>query len=140
MYDNSETNNQLTIGVNDRRITRLGFFLRRYKLDELPQLLNVLKGEMSFVGPRPEVIKYVRMYDEDQKEVLNVRPGLTDFATLEYFNENEILAMSKNPEEEYITKLMPRKIELNRKFISDPSLRQYFRILYLTIRKIIISF
>jgi len=139
MCNNSGDENQLTIGIRDKRITRFGFFLRKYKLDEIPQLLNVLRGEMSLVGPRPEVPKYVQMYNQDQKKILSIKPGLTDYASILFFNENEILAISNEPEKTYIEDIIPQKIELNNRFISDPSLRQYFSILWLTIRKIFFS-
>ena len=127
----------LTIGSRDSRITRSGFYLRKLKLDELPQLINVLKGEMSLVGPRPEVRKYVDMYTTEQRRVLNMKPGITDYASLEYINENEILGKSSHPEQDYISIIMPAKIELNMKFIYDPSLGNYFRILGKTFGKML---
>lgn len=136
MFTNLEKKHLITIGKRDERITRFGYFLRKYKLDEIPQLVNVIKGEMSLVGPRPEVLKYVNMYSPEQKNVLKVRPGITDYASIEYFNENEILSSSLEPEKTYIEELLPRKIELNLKFISDPSLKQYFLILWLTTKRI----
>jgi len=136
MRSDADQQGGLTIGVRDSRITRTGFFLRKYKLDELPQLINVLKGEMSLVGPRPELRKYVDFYSEEQKKVLGVRPGITDIASLEYINENEILGVSADPEATYIEQIMPAKLELNRKFLEDPRLGNYFRIIGLTIKKI----
>ena len=136
MRSDADKQGGLTIGVRDSRITRTGFFLRKYKLDELPQLINVLKGEMSLVGPRPELRKYVDLYSEEQKKVLAVRPGITDIASLEYINENEILGVSADPEGTYIEQIMPAKLELNRKFLEDPRLGNYFRIIGLTIKKI----
>ena len=129
MRTNSDKKIGLTIGSRDSRITRIGYYLRRLKLDELPQLINVLKGEMSLVGPRPEIRKYVNMYTPEQRRVLNVKPGITDYASLEYINENEILGKSSQPEKDYSETIMPAKIELNMKFINDPSLSNYFRIL-----------
>ncbi len=126
----------LTIGSRDSRITRVGYYLRRLKLDELPQLFNVLKGEMSLVGPRPEIRKYVDLYSDEQRRVLKVKPGITDYASLEYINENEILGKSSHPEKDYIESIMPAKITLNMKFINNPSLSNYFRVLLLTINKI----
>ena len=126
----------LTIGKRDPRITRLGHFLRKYKLDELPQLINVLKGEMSMVGPRPELRKYVDLYSEDQKKVLEVRPGITDNASLEYINENELLGTSADPEKTYIDIIMPAKLLMNQKYIENPRLKDYFRIIGLTLKKI----
>jgi len=120
----SEAGGKLTVGSNDPRITSVGHFLRKYKLDELPQLFNVLIADMSFVGPRPEVPEYVAHYDERQKQVLQVRPGITDEASLAYFNENEILSRSPNPEKTYIDEVMPAKIELNLAYLKK---RNFFK-------------
>ena len=135
----SEQLGQLTIGNRDPRITNSGLALRKYKLDELPQLINVLRGEMSLVGPRPEVPKYVKLYTRDQKRVLEVKPGITDTASLAYFNENEVLAASDNPEITYINEIMPAKLKFNMEFIEASSLRSYFSIIYRTIIKIVIA-
>ncbi|HEY4799612.1 MAG TPA: sugar transferase, partial [Bacteroidia bacterium] len=113
MKKNSDKSGLLTVGEKDPRITGIGFFLRKYKLDELPQLFNVLSGDMSLVGPRPEVRKYVELYNEEQKKVLSVQPGITDLASIEYSNENELIARSANPEEFYIHEVMPKKLKLN---------------------------
>ena len=123
----------LTIGGRDPRVTNSGYYIRKFKIDELPQLLNVLNGEMSLVGPRPEVRKYVNLYNESQKRVLWVRPGITDEASIAFKNENEILEKSNNPEHTYIHKIMPAKIELNKRFIEDPSVFNYFKIIFKTI-------
>jgi lipopolysaccharide/colanic/teichoic acid biosynthesis glycosyltransferase len=136
MRSGSDKKIRLTIGSRDPRITRTGYWLRKYKLDELPQLINVLKGEMSLVGPRPEVRKYVDLYTPEQMKVLDVKPGITDYASLEYFNENDILGKSSSPEEDYIRIIMPAKLELNMKFISNPSPAHYLKILACTIKKI----
>jgi lipopolysaccharide/colanic/teichoic acid biosynthesis glycosyltransferase len=117
MHLNAEQFGQLTVGMRDPRITRVGYFLRRYKLDELPQLLNVFVGEMSMVGPRPEVPKYVNIYTQEQLKVLSVKPGITDWASLHYFNENELLASSATPEETYIQEIMPQKLALNLRYV-----------------------
>lgn len=137
MYIDSDQRGSITIGNRDPRITRSGYFIRKYKLDELPQLINVLSGEMSMVGPRPEVQKYVLLYNKEQKAVLSVKPGITDYATIQFANENELLAKSANPEKTYIEEIMPVKIELNMIFINRPSLKQYFYIIISTIRRII---
>ncbi|MEI7490428.1 MAG: sugar transferase [Bacteroidota bacterium] len=137
MRTNSDKKIGLTIGSRDSRITKTGYYLRRMKLDELPQLVNVLKGEMSLVGPRPEVRKYVDMYTPEQRKVLIVKPGITDYASLEYINENEILGKSSHPEKQYIEEIMPAKIQLNMRFINDPSLANYFRVLALTLKKLV---
>ncbi len=123
----------LTVGERDPRITNTGYFIRKYKIDELPQLLNVLKGDMSFVGPRPEVRKYVDLFDKNQLFVLNVRPGITDEASITFRNENDLLSKSDNPERTYIYDILPAKIELNKKFIKNPSMWNYFRIILKTI-------
>lgn len=128
----------LTVGARDPRVTRVGYYLRKYKIDELPQLLNILSGDMSFVGPRPEVRKYVNLYNNEQKKVLSVRPGLTDYASIAYINENEILEKANDKEQTYINEIMPEKIKLNMKFIQNPSLYQYFKIIFLTIKSIFI--
>ena len=137
MIPDSDSKGLLTVGGKDPRITSLGYFLRKYKLDELPQLWNVLKGDMSFVGPRPEVRKYVDLYSAEQKRVLEIRPGITDVASLEYFNENELLATSEHPEELYVKEIMPAKINLNMGYIENPSLAHYFRIIFKTFLKIV---
>lgn len=126
----------LTIGGRDPRVTRVGYYLRRYKLDELPQLFNVLGGTMSLVGPRPEVRRYVELYDTEQMKVLNVRPGLTDYASLEYFDENDLLAASADPEGTYITEVMPAKLALNRKYIQEAGLGTDLMIIFRTIARI----
>jgi lipopolysaccharide/colanic/teichoic acid biosynthesis glycosyltransferase len=126
----------LTVGGRDPRITKVGYFLRKYKLDELPQLLNILKGDMSIVGPRPEVRKYVELYNDEQLKVLSVRPGLTDYASLEYINENEILGKSDDPEALYINKVMPEKLQLNLKYIKEKSLITDLKIILKTVAKI----
>jgi len=136
MFVNSENKGLLTIGNTDRRITKTGKWLRKYKLDELPQLVNILKGEMSFVGPRPEVRKYVDLYNETQMKVLSVKPGLTDYASLEYINENEILQQYDDPEKAYIDKIMPEKLELNLKYINEKGFFTDLGIMVRTIRKI----
>ena len=121
MKTDSEKKGFLTIGNKDNRITKVGYYLRKYKLDEFPQLINVLKGDMSIVGPRPEVRKYVDMYNEQQLKVLSVRPGLTDFASIEYINESEILSKSDKPEETYINEIMPAKLNINLNYINKKS-------------------
>lgn len=122
----------LTIGGKDPRITRSGYFIRKYKLDELPQLINVLFGEMSLVGPRPEVRKYVDMYTDEQRKILKVRPGITDMASVAYKFENEMLAKSSDPERTYIEQIMPDKIRLNMEFIDHPGVIKYFKIILKT--------
>ncbi len=136
MANNSDKKGLLTVGGRDPRITSVGYFLRKYKLDELPQLFNVLFGSMSLVGPRPEVRKYVDMYNEEQKKVLSVQPGITDYASLDYINENELLAKSQNPEETYIKEVMPAKLLLNLKYINEAGLGTDLKLIFKTIWKI----
>lgn len=127
----------ITVGGKDPRITKVGYFIRKYKLDELPQLINVLIGDMSLVGPRPEVRKYVDLYTVEQRKILSVRPGITDYASIEYVDENEILGNSPNPDKVYIEQIMPDKIHYNMKYIENRSVKEYFKIIFLTIKNII---
>ena len=135
MKVNAEASGQLTIGMRDSRITNVGYFLRKTKLDEFPQFLNVLLGDMSIVGPRPEVPKYVALYTADQQRILSVKPGITDYASLEYFNENEILGEAENPEKAYIEEIMPAKIDLNMKYIENPGIGKDLQIMWQTFLK-----
>ena len=121
MHANTDETSELTLGNLDPRITRFGRFLRKYKLDELPQLINVLIGDMSFVGPRPEVRKYVDNYTEEQLALLSVRPGITDYASIEYADEGEILGKASDPEKEYLEVVLPRKLELGLKYVNERS-------------------
>lgn len=139
MKMNADKLGLLTIGGRDPRITDSGYLLRKYKLDELPQLINVLKGEMSLVGPRPEVEKYTSLYTTEQVQVLQVRPGITDMASIAFKDENEILNKSSDPEGLYISEIMPKKIELNMDFIKNPSVVNYFSIILKTIAAICIN-
>lgn len=139
MFLNSDSKGLLTVGNNDKRITKFGYYLRKNKLDELPQLINVLNGTMSIVGPRPEVRKYVNLYNSEQKSILEIKPGITDLASIMYYNENEILANSVNPEETYIKEIMPIKLELNKKYINEMSLLTDLKIIFKTFMKLINS-
>ena len=132
----SDKYSQITVG-KDNRITKIGAFLRKYKLDEIPQLINVLIGDMSLVGPRPEVPKYVALYTKEQKEILKVRAGITDYASIEFSDENDLLASEEDPEKAYIEKIMPKKIELNKKYLSEISILTDIKIILLTIKKIL---
>ena len=134
--DAEKLGKQITVG-NDSRITRVGKFIRKCKLDEFPQLINVVKGEMSLVGPRPEVPRYVELYDEYEEQILLVQPGITDYASIEFRNENEILGKSSNPEETYIEEIMPTKIELNMKYIKNISLVEDIKLILNTILAIL---
>lgn len=133
MCTDADKKSLLTVGLSDSRVTRVGKFLRKYKLDELPQLFNILKGDMSLVGPRPEVRKYVSLYTNEQLKVLNVKPGLTDFASIEYMDESDLLAQSENPEQTYINEIMPDKLNLNFKYIKKQSFTTDLSILFKTI-------
>lgn len=136
MYTHAESQGRITVGARDSRITKVGYFLRKYKLDEFPQFINVLRGEMSIVGPRPEVQEYVDLYTESQRKILQVKPGITDLASLAYFHENELLAKSDNPQQTYIQEVMPEKIRLNEAYLANPSIRQDLFIIGKTIAKI----
>ncbi len=136
MHINAEKmGKQITVG-KDPRITAIGNFLRNLKLDEFPQLINVLKGEMSLVGPRPEVKKYVNLYNKEQRKVLSVRPGMTDYASIKYRNENDVLAQNLNPEQVYITKIMPDKLAINLKYIEEMSFSIDIKLILVTILRI----
>ena len=127
---------QITVG-KDNRITRMGRFLRKTKLDELAQLINVFTGEMSFVGPRPEVPKYVNMYTPYQRQVLLVRPGITDYASIAYRNENDMLEGADDPERMYIDVIMPDKIELNMKYLREISPLADLKLIFGTIAAVV---
>ena len=116
MRPNAELQGKLTVGARDPRVTRVGAFVRRYKLDEFPQFINVLRGDMSVVGPRPEVMEYVRHYTAEQRKVLDYKPGITDLASISYFEENKLLAKSRDPERTYLEEIMPNKIRINLKY------------------------
>lgn len=136
MRVDSSNKSLITIGAKDSRITRTGLFIRKFKIDELPQLFNVLKGDMSLVGPRPEVPLYVDMYTEEQKRTLSVRPGITDYASIRYVDENEILGKAKDPHQTYIDVILPDKLKLNMEYIENRSVKEYFKIVFLTLGKI----
>lgn len=136
MRPGSESQGQLTIGGRDPRITGVGYFLRKTKLDELPQLWNVLAGEMSVVGPRPEVPKYVALYSVEQRKVLSLRPGITGMASIDYIDENEMLARSADPEKIYIEEVMPAKLALDLKYVRERSLMLDLRIILATVGKV----
>ena len=138
MKINADKLGLITVGMKDPRITPSGAFIRKYKLDELPQLLNVFNGEMSLVGPRPEVRQYTEQYSlANQMIVLSVKPGITDLASIEYSKENELLSSVANPEKYYVDVVMPAKILLNLNFIENPTLNNYLRIILKTIGRLI---
>lgn len=123
----------ITIGARDSRITQIGFWLRKFKLDELPQLINVWKGEMSLVGPRPELKKFVDLYSANQLRVIAVKPGITDYASIQFKNENELLEGKEDPIDFYIREIMPVKLELNLKYIQRQSFWLDIKIIFQTI-------
>ncbi|HIP36200.1 MAG TPA: sugar transferase [Crocinitomix sp.] len=135
MQTGADKQGQITIG-NDNRITKVGHFIRKYKIDELPQLINIIRGDMSVVGPRPEVKKYVDLYTNEQLKVLSVKPGLTDYASIEYFDEQTILGQAEDPNKEYIEVVMPAKLNLNLKYIKEKSLLTDLKIIFKTLGKI----
>lgn len=120
----------ITIGGHDPRVTHSGYFIRKYKLDEFPQLINVLIGDMSLVGPRPEVRKYVEMYTEDQMHVLDVRPGITDLASIRYRNENELLEKAENPDQYYIDVIMQDKLKINLDYVKNHSFMYDIKLIF----------
>ena len=120
VQDSSSRGQSITVG-DDPRITRVGWFLRKTKIDELPQLINVLRGEMALVGPRPELPRYVELFRQEYEEILKMRPGITDLASIKYRDEAALLARSKNPEEEYVTHVLPDKINLGKEYIKRSS-------------------
>lgn len=136
MHLEANNNLLLTIGNNDKRLTKLGAFLRRFKIDELPQLFNVLKGDMSFVGPRPELEKYVNHYPKEDMIIFSVRPGITSEASIKYRNEAEILQKVENSENYFIKTIIPEKNRFNKDYIKNSNMWYDFKIIIKTILKI----
>jgi len=137
MVPNAEKIGGPSTPIDDSRLTEMGKVLKKYQLDELPQLINVLKGEMSFVGPRPEVEIYIdKLNKERRKKILSVRPGMTDFASLWNFHEGDILKESSDPEKDYLEKIRPKKIELQLKYINEKSFWLDIKLIFKTIAKI----
>lgn len=137
MKPDSDKKGLLTVGGRDPRVTAFGYYLRKYKLDELPQLINVLIGNMSFVGPRPEVKKYVNLYNDEQKKILSVKPGITDKASIAYSNENEVLVKYADAEQAYIEIVMPAKLKLNLEYIEHRSFSGDLKLIVQTVFKIV---
>lgn len=137
MYIDSDKQGLLTVGGRDSRVTSIGYYLRKFKLDELPQIVNVLIGDMSFVGPRPEVRKYVSLYNQEQMQVLNVRPGITDLASIEFRNENELLASQEDPNSYYINVIMPKKLQINLDYMKGSTLLKDILVIFKTFGSII---
>lgn len=137
MRPNSDKQGLITVGGRDPRVTRSGYFIRKYKLDEFPQLINVFVGDMSLVGPRPEVRKYVDMYTPEQMHVLDVRPGITDLASIRYRNENELLEKAEDPERYYVEVIMPDKLRINLEYVARHSFLYDIRLIFMTFWEII---
>ena len=132
IHDPTGSGRPLTVG-KDPRITRVGAFLRHAKLDEFPQLINVIKGDMSLVGPRPELQQYVELFRQDYEEIIKIRPGITDLASLKYRDEAAILGQSENPEEEYVAHILPEKINLAKEYVKHSSLLFDFSLIVKTL-------
>lgn len=137
MRPDSDKLGLITVGGHDPRVTRSGYYIRKYKLDEFPQLINVFIGDMSLVGPRPEVRKYVDMYTPEQMRVLSVRPGITSLASIRYRNENDILAAAEDPDKCYIEKVMPDKIAIDLEYVSKAGLWTDVKLIFGTFKAII---
>lgn len=138
MYANADKiSSSPSAGDDDPRITKFGRTLRRYKLNELPQLINVLKGDMSFVGPRPEVPQYVELFTEEEKAILSVRPGITDYASIKFHNEGEILKGSPDPDRTYEEEIRPEKLRLQLRYVRERSMWVDFKILFKTLGTLI---
>lgn len=140
MFSDSDKLSNLTIGEGDSRVTKIGYYLRKYKIDEFPQLINVLIGNMSLVGPRPEIRKYVNYYSKEDMEILNIKPGITCNASLKYVNETEILEQSKNPEKFYIEEILPDKIKINKVYMNNSNIFVDFKILFKTFYQLLSKF
>lgn len=139
MVTGADKKGLLTVGNRDPRVTSIGYYLRRYKLDELPQLINVFKGDMSIVGPRPEVPKYVRLYSASQREVLSVKPGITDLASIKFRNENEILSAQEDSESYYIEHVMPEKLNYNMEYIQHQNFLYDLKVILMTFKAILMG-
>lgn len=137
MRQGSDKQGLITVGGRDPRVTNSGYYIRKYKLDEFPQLINVFVGDMSVVGPRPEVRKYVDLYNEEQLRVLTVRPGITDIASIKYRNENELLEISEDPDRTYIEEIMPDKLKYNLEYIDKASFTYDIKLIFVTFKEII---
>ena len=139
MRPDSDKLGLITVGGRDPRVTRSGYYIRKYKLDEFPQLINVLKGDMSLVGPRPEVRKYVDMYTPEQLRVLSVRPGITSLASIRYRNENDILATATDPDKAYIEQVMPDKLAIDLEYVPRANLWTDIKLIFSTLKSILLK-
>lgn len=136
MAVNSDKKGLITVGGKDARVTTAGYYIRKYKIDELPQLINVFVGDMSFVGPRPEVRKYVDLYTTEQLHVLDVRPGITDAASIKYRNENDLLAAQSNPEQYYVQVVMQDKLRINLEYVASHTFIGDIKLIFKTFKSI----
>lgn len=139
MRPDSDKLGLITVGGHDPRVTRSGYYIRKYKLDEFPQLINVFKGDMSLVGPRPEVRKYVDMYTPEQMRVLSVRPGITSLASIRYRNENEILAKADDPDRCYIEKIMPDKLAIDLEYVDKANVITDIKTIFNTFKAVVVG-
>lgn len=139
MRPDSDKLGLITVGGHDPRVTRSGYYIRKYKLDEFPQLINVFKGDMSLVGPRPEVRKYVELYTPEQLRVLSVRPGITSLASIRYRNENEILAAAEDPDKCYVEQVMPDKLAIDLEYVGKANLWTDIKLIFSTFKEIIVK-
>ena len=139
MRPDSDKLGLITVGGHDPRVTRSGYYIRKYKLDEFPQLINVFIGDMSLVGPRPEVRKYVEMYTPEQMRVLSVRPGITSLASIRYRNENDILAAAEDPDRCYIEKVLPNKLAIDLEYVERATLWNDIKLICSTFKEIIVK-
>jgi lipopolysaccharide/colanic/teichoic acid biosynthesis glycosyltransferase len=139
MRQDADKGSLITIGGRDPRVTKSGYYIRKYKLDELPQLINVLKGDMSIVGPRPEVRRYVDLYSKEQLRVLTVKPGITDIASIKYRNENELLEKAEDPDKVYIETIMPDKLKYNLEYIDQQSFMFDIKLIFRTFKEVILK-
>lgn len=137
MRPDSDKLGLITVGGHDPRVTRSGYYIRKYKLDEFPQLINVFMGDMSLVGPRPEVRKYVEMYTPEQMRVLSVRPGITSLASIRYRNENDILAAAVDPDKCYVEQVMPDKLSIDLEYVDKANLWTDIKLIFSTFKEII---
>nr|WP_286426797.1 sugar transferase [Myroides marinus] len=137
MRQGSDKKGLITVGGRDPRVTKSGYYIRKYKLDEFPQLINVFVGDMSVVGPRPEVRKYVELYNKEQLRVLSVRPGITDIASIKYRNENELLEKAEDPDKTYIEVIMPDKLKYNLEYIDKASFVYDIKLIFMTFKEIV---
>jgi lipopolysaccharide/colanic/teichoic acid biosynthesis glycosyltransferase len=137
MVKNAEKMGTGISSFDDSRVTNIGKFLRKFKIDELPQIFNVLIGNMSLVGPRPELLKYAKYYEADYSEILKIKPGITDYASIEFRDESELLNYSNDNEKVYLTEILPEKIRLYKKYLKEVNLKTDIKIIFSTFKALI---